>query len=190
MSHFHVQPLAGPTLRRQRTIKVEVLVHCSNKIWLGTLEAWLDPVLHTQIVKFEWSTSQWGQGKTYSAIPPSQRTACPSGVSPKKAGQRPWWREPTPFDTANAAGSGDTAVSTAAEADATSLAAPHSISSSASGSPAAGGLARKTPKLAQAPLHRRGALPRTLRKQRSIRGRGGGGGVRRAAAHRGPQVPV
>ena len=146
-----MQPLAGPTLRRQRTIKVEVLVHCSNKIWLGTLEAWLDPVLHTQIVKFEWSTIQRGQGKTYYAIPPSQRTACPSGVSPKKAGQRPWWREPTPFDTANAAGSGDTAVSTAAEADATSLAAPHSISSSASGSPAAGGQARKTPKLAQAP---------------------------------------
>ena len=72
MSHFHVQPLAGPTLRRQRTIKVEVLVHCSNKIWLGTLEAWLDPVLHTQIVKFEWSTIQRGQGKTYYAIPPSK----------------------------------------------------------------------------------------------------------------------
>ena len=60
-----------PDSEASRTIKVEVLVHCSNKIWLETL-AWLDPVLHTQIVKFEWSNIQRGQGKTYYAIPPSK----------------------------------------------------------------------------------------------------------------------
>ena len=37
------------------TMKVEVLVHSSEIIQRWTLETWLNPALHPQIVKFKWS---------------------------------------------------------------------------------------------------------------------------------------
>ena len=42
-------------------MQVEVLVHSSKMIRRRTLEAWLNPALYPQIVKFEWSAVRTGK---------------------------------------------------------------------------------------------------------------------------------
>ena len=40
-------------------------MHYQDHIWLGTVEAWLDPALNTKVVKLEWITIENCKGKAY-----------------------------------------------------------------------------------------------------------------------------
>ena len=99
----------GPESAASSTIQVEVLVHSSNNIRRRTLESWLHPAQHDQIVMFEWEAVQTGQGRPYSGNPTVQKfleestldppvagkrpridLAGPSGLSPKKCGSTVW----------------------------------------------------------------------------------------------------
>ena len=133
-------------------VDVDVLVHSPTNIRRATLESWLDPALHPQIVKIEWSTVRTRQGKPYMRDPTVQKfleqttlglpmpgkrprvyPAGPSYVSPKQAGRKSGWRKPLPGNAADASGPADAAGPSAAEADATTCTAQHH-----SGLPAAG----------------------------------------------------
>ena len=48
---MHVQEL----ILQHQQIDVNVLVHSPTHIWLAMLKSWLNPTLHPQIVKVEWS---------------------------------------------------------------------------------------------------------------------------------------
>ena len=153
----------GPESAASSTIQVEVLVHSSNKIRRGTLESWLHPAQHDQIVKFAWEAVQTGQGRPYSSNPTVQKfleestldppagvagkrpridLVGPSGLSPKKCGRKPGYRKPRPGDADDAAGSA-AGAGPAPAADTPSRAAPrHSLTSAgASQTPGSGSAA-------------------------------------------------
>ena len=60
---------SGPESAAAGSVQVEVLVHGASPIRRSTLEAWLDPAIHPQIVKFEWSPVETGSGKPYFRDP-------------------------------------------------------------------------------------------------------------------------
>ena len=121
-----------------------VLVHSSLSIWCVTLELWLDPALHLQIVKFEWCTVRTVQGETCMRDPTAQNSheeatldppvagdrlkridlSGKSALCPKKVGQKPAWRKPQPGNAADSAGPGDAAGPAPAEQKATPRPAP------------------------------------------------------------------
>ena len=99
---------AAPSDRAVSIVQVEALVLAKDLILLGTLDGWLAPSFHTQIVKFGLCTIGTGKGKPFMCDPSVKKfledhagpavTAAlvdkrpridlvgPSGVSPKKAG--------------------------------------------------------------------------------------------------------
>jgi hypothetical protein len=169
------QPSAAST-----TVQVEVLVHSSKPIRRGTLEAWLDPAQHHQIVKVEWDAVETGKGSPYSRDPTVQKflaesaldppmagkrprvdLAGPSGLSPKKCGRKVGYRKPPRpgdadgrDDAARCAAAG---AGPAAAADAPPRAAPRRSLSSAGASQApgpgssGGGVGRGSAGASQAP---------------------------------------
>ena len=104
---------SGPESAAANTVQVEVLVIGTSNIRRSTLESWLDPAIHPQIVQFEWSAVKTGRGKPYFRDPtvkqfleesaldptvsgkrPRVHLCGPSGASPKKVGRKPACRLP------------------------------------------------------------------------------------------------
>ena len=54
-------------------MQVKDLVHSSDKTWLGTLEAWLDPAINPKIMKFKGSSVLTCKGKPYMCDPTIQK---------------------------------------------------------------------------------------------------------------------
>jgi hypothetical protein len=122
---------SGPESAAANTVQVEVLVIGTSNIRRSTLESWLDPAIHPQIVQFEWSAVKTGRGKPYfrdptvkqfleeSALDPTvsgkrpRVDLCgPSGASPKKVGRKPGSIKPRPGHATDTAAGGLIAAAT------------------------------------------------------------------------------
>ena len=54
----------------------------------STLESWLDPAIHPQIVKFEWNAVETGRGKQYFCDPTVKQFLEESALDPTVSGHR------------------------------------------------------------------------------------------------------
>ena len=80
---------SGPESAAANTVHVEVLVHGTSSIRRSTLESWLDPAIHPQIVQFEWSAVETGSGKPYFRDPTVKQFLEESALDPTVSGKRP-----------------------------------------------------------------------------------------------------
>ena len=110
-------------------------MHSPTNIWLATLESWLDPALHHQIVKFEWRVVWTGQSKPYmrdlnhaGLAHARQKAARRLGRSKrclaKKGRPKAWVEEATAQRRSRRRRTGRCSWTPAAEADATPRPAP------------------------------------------------------------------